>query len=654
MKGWILISMTILVLVTSTGFENVDSTILKMNVDDSLQYDVDNSIDSIFNCMKTLIYLNPDSTRRLALQTLVIADQQNLIEWKIILLNLIGVSYSIQSNFYKALEYHHLALDLSLKSNIPERTGDTYNNIGGINYYTRDHKDALENYLEAVHYYELAGLPNKVATAHANIGVLSIELNNIEKSLFHLRSGLTVFTKLNDSVRLCEAYYQMGIAFLNNDQTDSATYFVEKSIDMALQTQNFYNLSYSYKVKADILLRIYRPDEAIEYYNRSKKIAEKIDNKNLIGNAYLGLAKTFLAIKLYHIALINANKALEIADSSNDIKDKLDVNILLSQIFEKTGNFEKSLKYYKSADEINLKIYDQSKLHQIYNMEIMQLSKDKEIQRLEIERQHLVLSRRNLMMLFLLLLSATIIIFIILSYYFYVNKIKQAQKIKMNQALLKYTEERSKAALEAELQERKRLGIELHDGVGPLLSLTRMNVAAMLTKKKFTEERKTTILENTLDTINEVLKEMKQISHNMAPVILIENGFEAAIRTLVTKLNESNNFNVLLDIFNLEYQMEPYFEHALYRSILEIINNIICHANATEINIQIIQNLDDLTIMIEDNGVGFNISEITNNKGMGLKSTSSRIESLNGQFYIDSVKGKGTIITMIIPLISKQ
>jgi signal transduction histidine kinase len=136
----------------------------------------------------------------------------------------------------------------------------------------------------------------------------------------------------------------------------------------------------------------------------------------------------------------------------------------------------------------------------------------------------------------------------------------------------------------------------------------------------------------------------------MAPAILIEKGFEAAVRTLVTKLNETNNFKVFLDMFGLECHMEPYFEHALYRSVLEIINNTVCHANATEIDIQIIQNNKDLTIMIEDNGIGFDTEEKLNGKGMGLKSTASRIDNLNGQFFIDSAKGMGTIVTMIIPL----
>lgn len=608
------------------------------------------SMDSLLQTLSAIIYLKPDTTRQMATKALDIATKNQMTEWEIILLNLIGVTYSVQSNYYKALEYFHLALNSSLRSNFPERTGDIYNNIGNINLYLRENKDAIENYLEAVKYYELAGKTNKVAIAHGNIGALCNELNNTEKSLFHLRKSMEVFLKTNDSIRLCETFYQIGIAYLKNNKQDSAMYYVDNSISIAKKMQNLYNLSVSYKLKADIYMSLDRIEESIEFYNKSKIIGEKIQNNSLIGNAYIGLANTYLKHNYYSKSLTNANLALSIIDTSIDVKERLDVYILLSKIYEELGEYDKSLKYNKLAYKIDKEIYDQAKLHQIYNMEIMQLSKDKEIQRLEIERQTLVLSRRNFIILFLIILSLSIILIAVLTYYFYINKIKQNQKIRMNEALIRYTKEKSKAALEAELQERKRLGIELHDGVGPLLSLIRMNITALLTKKHFSDERKSNILLNTLDTTNEVLKELKQISHNMAPVILIEKGFEAAIKTLVSKLNETNNFSVYLEIFNLNYIMEPYFEHALYRSTLEIINNIIWHANATEINIQIIQNNEDLTIMIEDNGVGFDTKQLENAKGLGLKNTISRIENLNGQFFLDTKKGKGTIVTMIIPI----
>lgn len=141
----------------------------------------------------------------------------------------------------------------------------------------------------------------------------------------------------------------------------------------------------------------------------------------------------------------------------------------------------------------------------------------------------------------------------------------------------------------------------------------------------------------------------------MAPVVLIEKGFEAAIKNLVVRLNEAQNYHVTLDMFDINGKLEPYVEHVLYRSILESLNNILHHANGTEINIQIIGSTEDITVMIEDNGQGFDPALVRlQNKGLGLKSTQNRIESLKGNMFVDSKIGMGTIITFIVPLQTKE
>jgi signal transduction histidine kinase len=135
----------------------------------------------------------------------------------------------------------------------------------------------------------------------------------------------------------------------------------------------------------------------------------------------------------------------------------------------------------------------------------------------------------------------------------------------------------------------------------------------------------------------------------MAPIVLIEKGFESAVRDLVVKLNETEKYTVILDVSGLNGSLDPYHEHALYRSILEITNNSLMHAQGSEINIQIVQSPEDITIMIEDNGKGFNADELNTGTGLGLKSTRSRTEGMNGKLYIDSVIGRGTIVTIVIP-----
>lgn len=368
----------------------------------------------------------------------------------------------------------------------------------------------------------------------------------------------------------------------------------------------------------------------------------------------IGFAKTYIEMGMLDKAMQHSEQALELAQLVNDKQMIVNSHMILSSIMEKKHDFVSALEHYKIATELSDNVMDESKLHVIYNMEIQHLSKDKEIQRLEIERQNYLINQRNTMLYIIILVSLFIIVLIAAAYYFYANRVRIEQQKKINEANLRATKERSKVAFEAEIEERKQLGLELHDRVGPLLSLAKLNITALNGQENQLSDTNQKIVSNTLETVNEILKEIKQISQNMAPVVLIEKGFEAAIKNLVNRLNETDNYHVNLDMYEVDGKIEPYVEHVLYRSILESVNNILHHAKGSEINIQVIGSKEDITVMIEDNGQGFDPSALAQNKGLGMKSTRSRIESLKGNMFIDSTIGKGTIVTFIIPLQTKE
>lgn len=615
------------------------------------QFEVDGmTIDSLFHNLQTLVYHNPDSARLLALKGIKIAHEGKQSDWEIRLLNLVGASHAIESKYLKALEYYHRALEVAQQFGNLERSGDTYNNIGGINYFARNYTEAIANYLEALSYYEKNKAYDKIAGVHCNIGILYAALDNPEKAMYHYNAGLHGFKKLQLLPGQTVVLSHMARSYLTANKYDSALILINKAIDLSRDIHELYSLSTSLKTKGDIYLAQGQYGDALTLFNQSETEALKINNKSTLGTIYIGFATAYIEIGELIKAMKYAVNALEFAEDVNDEQMIVDAHLMLSKIYEKTTDFQKSLQHYQTAAELKNRILNESKLHSIYHKEIQHLSKDKEIQRLEIERQQYLINQRNNTIFIIILVSLVIIIIVAAIYYYYANKVRSDQQKKINEANLKATEERSKVALDAEIQERKQIGLELHDRVGPLLSLAKLNITALADYSTNGNGTKQKMLGNTLETINEILKEIKQISQNMAPVILIEKGFEAAIKNLVVRLNETKNHIVSLDMYGLNGKLEPYVEHVLYRSILESINNILRHANGTEINIQIIGSPDDITVMIEDNGQGFDPSTLQQNKGLGMKSTCNRIESLKGSVFIDSKIGMGTIVTFIVPL----
>lgn len=606
-------------------------------------------LEDVYAQMQVDVFSRPDSVKLIAKAVIELANEKENPDWQAKMLNLTGVIHAMESDYYTARRYFHKALELAIQSGDPKNIGDAYNNLGGVDLLTGNHRFALENFHEAIRNYELAGLYDKIADIHSNIGSLFIKLDNIEKSLYHLRKAYLNFLNLDNAFGQCIALNSLASAFLKNNQTDSAKAYVEKSIALSQKTANYYALAQSYEIEADIFRSKGKTSDAIVYYRKSLEVWGIINNTRGISHAYLGLAQTYLSISDTEQALVYSTKALDLSGKLQDLDLRRSIYEVNSVVYQTTGDFETSLYHRKKADELNIEISDQSKLHQIYNIEISQLIKDKEIQKLEIDRQKLLVSKRNSLIIIITLLFTILMVVLFLIF----TKNRQQQKIRLKETLFRHAEERSKAALNAEVNERKRLGIELHDGVGPLLSLAKLNVTSLIENEDLHEKRKSAILHSTVDTLDEVLKEMKHISHNMAPIVLIEKGFEVAVRDLVSKLNETEKYRVTLEIAGLNGSIGPYYEHALYRSILEIVHNTLLHAHGSEINIQIIQNDEDITIMIEDNGKGFDGNQKLKGNGLGLKSTLSRVEGISGKLYIDSKPGRGTIVSIIVPIEQK-
>jgi signal transduction histidine kinase len=143
---------------------------------------------------------------------------------------------------------------------------------------------------------------------------------------------------------------------------------------------------------------------------------------------------------------------------------------------------------------------------------------------------------------------------------------------------------------------------------------------------------------------------VRTISHNLAPSLLSERGLKGALKNISDRVNQSAGLSMSFDTFGLNGTMSNLVENTLFRTIQEIVNNTIKHAGATHLFIQITQGTHEITLMAEDNGKGFNVDEIKKHSSYGLSNMKSRIENLNGTMFIDSNPGRGTIISIFIPI----
>lgn len=195
------------------------------------------------------------------------------------------------------------------------------------------------------------------------------------------------------------------------------------------------------------------------------------------------------------------------------------------------------------------------------------------------------------------------------------------------------------AVIRTEEQERQRFAKELHDGLGPLLSVIKMLVSGLGEKEDAEVNAK--IKQNLRQAVDEAIANVRNVSANISPHILNNFGLKDSIEAFIKRMGQMENFNIYFTT-NLGNQRFSYnVEVIMYRVICELINNTLKHAAASKVTIDL--QLEDHVLYLEytDNGVGFDVSSVGHYGGMGMDNMRYRLQSGNGDIEIFSEQGKG-------------
>lgn len=206
----------------------------------------------------------------------------------------------------------------------------------------------------------------------------------------------------------------------------------------------------------------------------------------------------------------------------------------------------------------------------------------------------------------------------------------------------------AQAVLEAEEDERQRIARDLHDGVGQMMSATKMNLSSFESEINFENKEQQRSFEKIISLVDESCREIRSVSHNMMPNSLLKNNLAAAVRDFIDKLDKKK-LEIQLYTEGLDEKLDSNIEVVLYRVIQECVNNVIRHAGATTLDISITKEKDGISATIEDNGKGFDTKGTENFEGIGLKNIRTRVEYLKGTVDFDSSPGRGTLVALFVP-----
>ncbi len=394
--------------------------------------------------------------------------------------------------------------------------------------------------------------------------------------------------------------------------------------------------------------------EKIVVLKRNMQIADSLDLfRNYVFSAFY-LCDIYNRGNKYSESLKLLLKVEEKLKKGDDIDDEIENFKRLSDVYHQLGNDAKAYEFIEKHHHFKDSIFQNEMKLKIAEMEIKYESVEQEK---EIASQKLDISEKSKQRTALLGGIGVLSLGIIFVLLFFRNKLKYQKTISSQKEQIKDQEINElknqnkllamSSMLEGQEAERSRIAKDLHDGLGSLLSNVKAHFSVIQTEIEKMENMN--LYKKANEMIDEACVEVRRIAHNMVPQSIETSGIIGAIADLGANLKQQG-FECSFEVKDIPDDFPEQRSIMLFRIIQELVQNIVKHAKAKEIFLQVLKHESYLSIIVEDDGMGFDLKAAIGKNNLGLRSVESRVKFLNGEVQFDSVLGKGTTVNIEIPV----
>ena len=530
------------------------------------------------------------------------------------LYNSFGLLYKSIGEYDSAVYYYVKLLSLSKKIGNESLLSPGLINLGNIYLHLEEYNEAKDYFLESLIYSKKYNKENHLAMAYESLGTICSKQYNYDEALKYFDQCRELYSRLNYPSGLVTLYLALGNTLEEQGKNNEAFKYYSKGIQLALEIEDVDAIIVGLLNKGLIYQKWNNLDEALAIYDSCEVLIKKTSDIGKLKSVYYNIYSTYEQKGDF-------KNAFNYLTKYNVIKDSV-FNLNKANIIA-----DLTLKYEKEKDQAL-----------ILALENENLEKDLNLRKRTNQRNTYLFSGLGLVLTILFL------------FIFYQNKARK-DKIIAEQKIRQLEEEKkllaAKSLVEGQDEERKRIAKELHDGLGVLLSTTKMQFSAL--KDKSTENKP--LIDRATKLLEQAAGDVRKISHNMMPGLLTRFGLYEATEDLIEQLNETEELNATCKITGDTKRLPENTEIMLYRVIQEMVNNSLKHSEAKNIllNINIMQ--DHLDIQYSDDGKGFDVEEKFKSKSIGLNGIQSRVNFLSGEINIESSHGKGVNFYIKIPTI---
>ncbi|WBA42200.1 tetratricopeptide repeat protein [Hymenobacter canadensis] len=504
---------------------------------------------------------------------------------------------------------------------------------------------AVQTQLQARHLAEAIPYAGGIIHADNALGYAYAEQGRYQTALRYYYRALALARQHHDNVLLTPILGNVGQAYLAQGRLDSAWHYTWQGYRYDLRYHDRHSEIGDLSLLGDIAARRGQPVEARRYYLCSIARSEGMPVSYALCRSYLGLARLAQGQQSGQV-LLYARQALLASQQGRYAKGVFEASGYLARRMAARADSAQAYRYLLMAAVIRDSLFNHSRQVQVQALDFSEYLHQQALA--EQQGQAMAARRQYWSRVALLLLAG-----FTGGGYLLLNRRRLQQQVAFAQERQQLERLRAEQVLAAEEQERRRIGADLHDGLGQLLSVVKLNLGALRAElEPGLRESQQQQFGAALDIVDESVREVRGISHNLAPYVLIRRGLAEAVRSFLSRIECASRFQIHFEALGLEERLDPAVEMALFRVVQELVQNMLKHARATTLSVQLIRQPHQLTVLVEDNGVGFCPTTLASQPeaGMGLRNIQSRVAYLRGTLHIDSRPGHGTSISIEIPL----
>ena len=603
----------------------------------------DENPDTLLVHSKNLLYTYPDSAYLLArnAETLAIAQDNPLA---------LAGAYKLQANYFSDIKTDYIqATNYCKRADSIYRKHDgkdfllgrgaVFHNLGTLELRQGNYLSAVEQFTKALHLLDSLKDEKTLPRTLNNLSTLySFLKDNLKSEQYALECYEMAKSNKNDYL-MSVSSTTLASALINQGKYDEVPRLLDEATKIALTRKDHYILELAH-LNYGGYYQFFKKDYEKARINllQASLYADSLQNEYEQMRVSSNLSELYFTMNQFEKSEKELHKSLELARKfqSMDVEQRA-LNILAKTEARK-NNFSKAFEHQERSYRLRDSVLNESNKQHLNYLEASFQNQKKEMKINLLENQKKLISIITLAVGFILLL-----VFLIL--YLRHKDIRRKKEIAEQQVIRLEKEKQlvaTQAVLDGETAERTRLARDLHDGLGGMLSAVKLNLFYMK-QGVIIESDDVSRFGKVMEMLDNAMQELRRVAHNMMPEALSRYGLKVALEDFCSSFS-----NVDFHFFGEEKRLNQKIEMTLYRSVFELVNNAVKHAEADTINVQIIQQPDRISVTVQDNGKGFDTEETY--KGSGLQNIKNRIKSVGGSIHLLSSEENGSEITIDIEL----